>query len=102
MADEQQKPLWLHIYGQYIWHDDVQIVGNTDAIVALRDALTESLEKGEAQVNDVFAGDGEGYGVTVRVTDSEEWPRFMTPYAADYAQDSAFVDHIDPRYMGAP
>ena len=91
------EPLQLHIYGQYAWHDDVQIVGTTDAIKALRDALTEALEKGKDAVAPFYCADGEGYGISVFVSDSDQWPKYTIPYSAEYAHDQH--ETLDPRYM---
>lgn len=56
----------LNIHAQYQWHDDVLIVGNREGLMKLRDAIDRALsDAGPKAGNDVFASDGEGYGVNV-------------------------------------
>lgn len=59
---------FLHIYGQYQWHDTATIRGNRLALTALRDALDLALAKTESEAK-VFATDGEGYGIKVVCSD---------------------------------
>ena len=98
MSDDEDR--LLHIYGQYQWHDDVQIVGNTEALRVLRNAIDMALEHGQAATLAFFVGDGEGYQVTVAKNDSgwEEWGRFPAPYTSDYAQEKR-EGLPDPRYF---
>lgn len=86
---------YLHIYGQYAWHDDVQIVGTRSALEQLHTIIGAAL-KGEVKPDGAFfCGDGEGYDVIVVVRDDEDaWPRYRSPYEADYAQDQQAT--IDP------
>lgn len=80
----------LHVYGQFAWHDDVFIIGNRQALEALWEAIGKALEQGQGKTGDVFAADGEGYGVVVIRRDDpwpEGWKRFALPYAEDYARD---------------
>jgi len=77
----------LHIYGQYVWHDDVQICGTRGALESLRDTIDEALKiGGVASTEPFFCTDGEGYGITVYLTKGLEMPIQGMPYAADYAQ----------------
>lgn len=77
----------LHIYGQYVWHDDVQICGTRDALVALRDTIDEVLKTGATQsFEPFFCTDGEGYGVMIYLTKGMDMPIGSMPYTADYAQ----------------
>src|SRR3546814_12191304 len=66
---------WLHLYGQHLWHDEAYIAGDRAGIEMLRDALNEALgaAAGVSMAADAFAGDGEGYNVSVHVlTDRSE------------------------------
>lgn len=76
----------LHIYGQYVWHDDVQICGTRGALESLRDTIDEALKERVASTEPFFCTDGEGYGITVYLTKGLEMPIQGMPYAADYAQ----------------
>lgn len=64
--NDESIPL-LHVYGQSAWHDDVFIVGNRQALKALREAIGKALEQGQGETNDVFVADGEGYGVAEKL-----------------------------------
>ena len=58
----------LHILPQELWHDPAVIAGTRGAIAELRDALTRALEPPhQPHQARVFADDGEGYRVFVRV-----------------------------------
>jgi len=61
----------LHIYGQYTYHDDVEISGTKESIEKLRDALNCALDKGYYGFEDTV-NDGEGYKVHVNVLYQEE------------------------------
>jgi len=99
MADERL----LHIYGQEAWHDEAYLVGNRQALKALRDALTMLVDRDEVKAAvdiEVFANDGEGYSLSVVLDDSpwEErkasfghpqgsgWMLWAPPYIAKYAR----------------
>lgn len=55
---------FLHVYSQYMWHDDAVIRGTKTALLALRDAVDAAIEGAEGRV-EVLATDGEGYHVVV-------------------------------------
>ncbi len=54
----------VHIYGQPSWHDNAHVIGNRAGLEALRDAINDALRTG-AQQAEVYATDGEGYGIKV-------------------------------------
>jgi hypothetical protein len=64
MADLKSTP-WLHIRPQHWNHDPAEIVGTPSGLSALREAIDDALETRDGE-RDVFASDGEGYGVKVR------------------------------------
>ncbi len=78
---------WLHLYAQYAWHDEARIVGNREALTALRDAIDRALadKNGEAEFAAV-AGDGEGYRVDIRRVPRRAVQNSAVPYTADYAR----------------
>ena len=84
---EYDASFWLHLYGQYAWHDDAKIVGNREALTALRDAIDKALadKNGEAEL-EAIAGDGEGYRVVIRRVPRSFVQRMSVPYTADYAR----------------
>lgn len=86
----------LHVYGQDHEHEDVFVVGNTEGLQALRDAIDRALAKQDNVDADlVFAGDGEGYMVFAIVNNAEwdeaRWQKLALPYSDDmyhYASQS--------------
>src|SRR3546814_9713108 len=81
---------WLHLYGQHLWHDEAYIAGDRAGIEMLRDALNEALgaADGVSMAADVFAGDGEGYNVSVHVLPDAEFQRLAMPYTDEIARES--------------
>lgn len=79
----------LHIYGQGAWHDDAFIIGDTKALLMLRDAIDEALsESAISTTEDVFVSDGEGYSVRVMCCNIETfWDILQVPYTDDIARD---------------
>lgn len=82
----------LHIYGQGAWHEDVFIVGNRDSLIALRNQIDATLNNNSIR-QDYWVGDGEGYGVTIKLLEgdwnTEEWRRLAVPYYEDYAMEKS-------------
>jgi len=56
---------FLHVYGQYMWHDDAVIRGTKTALLALREAIDSAIATGTGET-EVFATDGEGYLVVIQ------------------------------------
>lgn len=50
---------FIHIYSAGQWHGDCFIVGNTEALKRLRDAIDKALA-GHVADTHAYAGDGEG------------------------------------------
>lgn len=61
----------LHIYGQYTYHDDVEISGTKESLEKLREALNRALYKGYYSFEDTV-NDGEGYNVYLNMLSEEE------------------------------
>lgn len=64
------KPIlgtWLHIRPQLTYHAEATIVGTSDGLEALRDAVNAALAEGAGKAT-VFASDGEGYNLAVQRT----------------------------------
>lgn len=57
---------WMHIYPQGQWHMPAEIRGTTEALTALRDALTKAIEGDGTSEATAYAMDGEGYAVQIR------------------------------------
>ena len=77
----------MHGIPQDLWHDPVVIAGTREAIQALRDALNRALEPPhEAHQARVFADDGEGYRVFVRVVTEEDMHAIPYGYADEMAR----------------
>lgn len=72
---------WLHLFAQPQWHFEASIVGTRKGIEALRDALNRALDDADGVASaEVFANDGEGYGVNVYVVTFAEMDRMQQPY----------------------
>ena len=84
----------LHIHAQPHWHAEAYIVGNSEGLKALRDAIDKALENGHAATphdeKPVFVTDGEGYVVHVVKNDDkwdgESWNKAALPYTDEIAQ----------------
>lgn len=82
---------YLHIYSPQQWHDDAYIVGNTEGLIALRDAINRALGEERKGGLAAFVNDGEGfYGAVVRVDDkSEKFDLLAVPYVGEeYAKEN--------------
>ena len=63
MTDLNKTP-WLHVRGQFTYHAEATIRGTAEGLAALRQAIDDALREGRGEA-EVFATDGEGYGITV-------------------------------------
>jgi hypothetical protein len=77
----------LHVYGPQFWHDNVYIVGNEDALGALRDALTAVIDSGRGACLS-FASDGEGFAAVVLKADQEQIDKLAMPYSDEVAREA--------------
>jgi hypothetical protein len=69
----------MHIFGQSCPHDEVYIVGDREALEALRRAIERAL--GDNRSHSVsFTNDGEGYDVHVIQADAATADNLMLPY----------------------
>ena len=85
---EQYTPKWLHVYGQEYWHDPVQIVGDLQALTALRDAIDQAIHDWEGKTGYLLTSDGEGYTIHVaRVGNGVDFGLLLTPYSDPIAKD---------------
>lgn len=64
MTERVEVDAFLHVYGQYMWHDDALIKGTRSALLLLREAIDDALATSAGE-RTVFATDGEGYAVKV-------------------------------------
>lgn len=72
----------LHIYAQEYGHDQAYVVGEREALIALRDAIDRVLanEEDNKETFEAYAGDGEGFDVIVRCVDNTVFEELMLPY----------------------
>lgn len=89
--EEKIKPVpnrLLHIYGQGAWHDNIEIVGNTEALAALADVIKLALMDRNSEM-EAFVADGEGYHVKVTLHDKgwTEWQAVPVPYTDEVAKE---------------
>lgn len=87
---------FLHIYAQDQWHADAFIVGNAEALKALRDAIDRALERGHGYAS-CYVNDGEGYyTAVVKVDDKEKLDRLGVPYTDEVAGAQSVDNPIWP------
>jgi len=77
----------LHIYAQDAWHDDAFIVGEPEALRALRSAIDRALADRNAAVEAMVA-DGEGYHVLVLCRPPEAIEGMKMPYTDPLTKDN--------------
>lgn len=92
----------LHIYPQEFEHCDATIIGTRNGLLALRDAITEALEKGNSEAT-LLQNDGEGYSLRLACA-SDQWMQAMpTSYLYQGARNwsetesAAFLAALDGR-----
>lgn len=87
----QAEEALLHVYGQAAWHDDVYIVGNRQALLALKRAIEDALT-GQKGVLNAMTNDGEGYSVIVlnlpNGQGNQVWVELAVPYSEEMAKES--------------
>lgn len=91
----------LHVYGQRYWHDDVLILGDAEALQKLAATILQVLagKPYRGRSIDVYAGDGEGYSVTVAYLDDQNaLENLAVPYthpdAAERREDALWPEVI--------
>lgn len=91
----------LHIYGQGAWHDNIEIVGNYEALAGLADAITRALLVDRNAEMEAFVSDGEGYSVRVLLHDEEwkEWEAMPVPYTDEVAKERRGYDELKGPYQ---
>jgi hypothetical protein len=69
---------FVNLYPQECHHGEASIVGNLYGLLALRDTIDSALKKSKksrwqikSEKLEIFASDGEGYELTIKLTD--EW-----------------------------
>lgn len=77
---------YLHIYAQHCQHDEAFIIGNRDALIALRTAIDNVLTYNTPQIVDAFVSDGEGFEAHIVLQTDIEMNTAEAPY--EYRRDS--------------
>ena len=83
----------LHVYSQAAEHDEAYLIGNRQALAALRAALDRLLTgmPQDAVSLDAEVNDGEGYALVILMDDTPwdgpSWTQRAVPYVRDYAQE---------------
>ncbi len=72
----------LNIYGQFDYHSPARIIGNREGLEHLKDTIERALKSSPANtdikdeqgklIDCLFASDGEGYEVTIEMS-NDEW-----------------------------
>lgn len=84
--DEHEALPWCHVYPQYIWHSSATIEGTRASLLAIRSAIDTALATGmDAESEQLFAADGEGYVVIVKVRNLKYLEDRTLPYSAHFA-----------------
>src|SRR3546814_619055 len=81
---------WRHLSGKTIWQDEESTAGDRDGSENMRARLHKALGEtdGVSMAADLFAGDGEGYNVSVHVLPDAEFQRLAMPYTDEIARES--------------
>lgn len=74
----------MHIFAQEQWHDEAYIIANRDALLNLRKAIDDALEKGHGFAP-AFVGDGEGFNTIIVQQDSPVFDNLAVPYTDEIA-----------------
>ena len=69
----------LHIYGQDCWHSEAFILGDTEGLKALRDAIDKALATGQGFAS-AFVNDGEGFFTAIAQVDKDTLDKLAVPY----------------------
>lgn len=87
----------LHIYSADSWHGECYIIGNTEGLLKLRNAIDKALEVGEIGCASAFASDGEGFATIVIKEEAKEvWDKLKVHYVDDMAKETRKKDVIYP------
>lgn len=78
----------IHVYGQGAWHENVEIVGNSEALRTLADVIQLALLDRNGEM-EAFVSDGEGFSVRVSLHDKPlaEWNALPMPYTDEVAKE---------------
>lgn len=86
-SDAPHVPKLLHLYQHSTNHGDAAIVGNVQALTALRDALTLLIDdavKRDIRISVVPGDDGEGYSLRIYRCDKPITDRFWVDLPSHY------------------
>lgn len=79
----------LHVHGQEYWHDDVIIIGNGQALAALRELISLALARNSAS-SEFTVADGEGFNLSVQLRAASfgdpQWNDCAVPYTSEIAR----------------
>ena len=77
----------MHVFAQGAWHDSVEIVADTKALLGLKKAIEDALATGSG-FSMAFVGDGEGYNILIARTDDEKvFDTLAVPYTEEMASE---------------
>lgn len=76
---------FLHIYAQDTWHCEAFIIGNTEGLINLRNAIDSAIEKTKGKAS-CFVNDGEGFDVHV-IKEDEFFNELVVPYTDIVARE---------------
>ena len=87
---------WLHVFAQYDCHAPAALIGNRNALLALRDAIDRALTSWTEETPSFCAADGEEYSLNIIPT------RLMKRLGEPpYIRDLAYKMHVSDMNMKA-
>lgn len=90
----EEQPL-MHIHAQAFWHDGAFIVGNTESLCRLVNAIIEAITLSKEGTAELICNDGEGYTLRIiRCDDEKTWDKLALPYTdPDAAENNPEAIH---------
>lgn len=95
MSDYEKEPL-IHIHSQDFWHGTAYLVGNTEGLCKLINALIEAIANKSASAQaELICNDGEGYTLKIVCSDNDGiLSKLAVPYTGvDAKEDNPEIIH---------
>lgn len=80
------NPTYLHIWGQYKWHDPIIMIATKETLRRLKMAIEEAIEKGESKIQTLYTGDGEKFSLFIACKE-DNWDNRALPYSDEIARE---------------
>ena len=86
---------YLHVYPQEQWHSEALLIGNREALLALRHAIDCALDHETGGLTP-FVNDGEGYDLAVVCADQKTIDSLTVPYTDELASKDNSETAVPP------